>query len=308
MSTYLVTGGCGFIGSHLVDALLIKNHKVIVIDDLSTGKIENLSPKAELIVGNICDQDLIVDTLKQVDGCFHLAARLGLIACKEDWVGTNNVNLSGTIMLFDGARKMKAAHKKTVPIIYASSCAVYGDSTQLPLIESYYASPLSAYGADKLGCELHGKVASEVHEIPNIGLRLFNVYGPRQNAASFDSGVIPIFIDRIKNNQPVDILGNGEQTRDFVHVSDVVDYFMFFMNNIKYTPNVYNVCTGQVITINKLIALMGQLLNRTITKNFRAPRPGDVMHSYGDTRKSLLLGIKAKTPLQEGLETLLSKI
>ncbi len=305
MASYLVTGGCGFIGSHLVDTLLSNGHRVIVIDDLSSGKRENLSPNAELIVGDVCDLNLVINTLSQVDACFHLAALLGMVACKENWLGTNRVNLVGTLTLFEAARLIREKHHKTLPIVYTSSCSVYGDAPYQPITEISSTAPLSAYGADKLACELHARVATIVHGIPTIGLRLFNVYGSRQNANSIDSGAIPIFIDKVQKNAPITIFGDGEQTRDFVHVSDVVNHFIFFMENMHLAPDVFNVCTGNIVTINRLIDLMRSILQKPIEKIYQPPRPGDVLHSHGDPSKAIALGVHAKVRLANGLEQLL---
>lgn len=307
MTTYLVTGGCGFIGSHLVDKLLESGHKVVVLDDLSTGNAENVSSKAELIIGDICNKELVTDLLARVDACFHLAAWTGMIICKEDWLGTNRVNLVGTITLFEAASAIKEKYQKVIPFVFASSSAVYGECKDLPLKESAHIKPLSAYGADKLACEMHAYVASKIHNIPTICLRYFNVYGTRQSIASVDSAAIPIFIEKIKQNQPIDIFGDGEQTRDFIHVSDVVNYTIFFMNHMKLAPNVFNVCTGKAISINELVNLFTKILNRDIEKKYVPTRLGDVVDSCGDPSKAEKLGIKAKIPLLEGLTELLRK-
>jgi len=308
MSTYLVTGGCGFIGSHLVDALVKEEHKVVILDNLSHGSKEYLPKEAELIVGDIRDQNLVMDLLSRVDGCYHLASRLGMVICKTDWLGTHLVNQTGTITLFDTARKIRETKNKIVPILYASSCAVYGDSVKLPLCEADYTSPISAYGADKLGCELHARVAHEVHGIPTIGLRFFNVYGPRQRPDTVDSGVISLFLDKIQNKKPLGIFGDGEQTRDFIHVSDVVDYMIFFMANMGHSPSIYNVCTGQSITINYLVNLLEQMLHQPLHKEYLAKRSGDVTHSRGDARRTLKLGLKPQVHLIHGLQRLLYEL
>ncbi|MCD6045980.1 MAG: epimerase [Gammaproteobacteria bacterium] len=228
MKKFLVTGGAGFIGSHLVDALLAQGHSVVVLDDCSTGRLENIFPgyiegavtqptrdNLFFVKGSVADQALVLKCLEGVSGVFHLAARLGMVSCKEDWVGTHLINLTATISLFDAIQKFYHHHEQMIPVMYASSCAVYGDFGRQVLHEDLKVNPLSAYGADKLGCELHAAVANAIYQIPTVGLRFFNVYGPRQRPDTIDSGVIPIFIDRIQKGLPLIVFGSGEQTRDF---------------------------------------------------------------------------------------------
>ena len=157
MAHYLVTGGCGFIGSHLADLLLAGGHTVRVLDDLSTGKRENLSPQAELVIGDVADPEKVAQAMAGVDGCFHLAAVASVDRCNRDWLGTHRTNLTGTITIFDCARATAA--RPAIPVVYASSAAIYGDQPQVPQDERMGPQPLSSYGADKLGCELHARVA-----------------------------------------------------------------------------------------------------------------------------------------------------
>ena len=217
-STYLVTGGAGFIGSHLCDALVRDGHAVRVLDDLSTGRRANLPLGVELIEGDVADPAAVRAAVAGVDGCFHLAAIASVARGVEDWLGTHRANLTGTITLFDEVRRQP----RPVPVVYASSAAVYGDCADLPITEAATKRPLSAYGADKYACELHAVVASHVHHVPTVGLRFFNVYGPRQDPRSPYSGVISIFCERVRRGVAIDIFGNGGQTRDFITVADVV--------------------------------------------------------------------------------------
>src|ERR1700760_1292517 len=157
MALYLVTGGAGFIGSHLVDALLARGDRVRVLDDLSTGKRENLDSRAVLTVGDVADAEAVAKAMDGVDGCFHLAAIASVELGNRDWLGTHRTNLTGAITVFDAARRAQPG--RTVPVVYASSAAIYGDNPDLPLAETAAPRPMSAYGADKLGCELHGRGA-----------------------------------------------------------------------------------------------------------------------------------------------------
>ena len=206
-ASWLVTGGCGFIGSHLVEALLRRGERVRILDDLSTGRRHDVLAGAEIIVGDVADPVAVARAMDGVDGCFHLAAIASVQRCNEDWLGTHRTNLTGAITVFDAART--ARRDAPVPVVYASSAAVFGDNPETPLAETATLRPLSAYGADKLGCELHGRVAWNVHGVPTTGLQFFNVYGPRQDPSSPYSGVIAIFADRIADGRTVEILATG---------------------------------------------------------------------------------------------------
>src|SRR3954453_23905851 len=207
MSTWLVTGGAGFIRSHLCDGLVGPGGTVRVLGDLSPGRHHNLPAAATLVEGDVADPAVVAQAMERVDGCFHLAAIASVEKGVTDWLGTHRTNLTGTIPLFDAIRRQGSR----IPVIYASSAAVYGDAAAVPTAESEPCVPLSAYGADKYACELHARVASHVHGIPTVGLRFFNVYGPRQDPRSPYSGVISIFCERIAGGQPVAIFGDGQQ-------------------------------------------------------------------------------------------------
>jgi UDP-glucose 4-epimerase len=217
LAYFLVTGGCGFIGSHLVVALVARGDRVRVLDDLSTGRRENLPPGVELVLGDVADPAAVRVAMAGVQGCFHLAAIASVERGVREWLVTHRANLSGSITVFDVARA-----EGGVPVVYASSAAIYGDQKRLPVSEDAIPRPLSAYGADKLGSEQHALVAGQVHGVPTMGLRFFNVFGPRQDPKSPYSGVISIFCDRLSRGEPIDIFGDGSQTRDFIFVADVV--------------------------------------------------------------------------------------
>lgn len=300
MALYLVTGGAGFIGSHLVDALLARGDRVRVLDDLSTGRRDNLDPRAALTVGDVADAVAVAKAMDGVDGCFHLAAVASVELGNRDWLGTHRTNLTGAITVFNAARRAKPG--MTVPVVYASSAAVYGDSTELPLAETAVTRPLSAYGADKLGCELHGRVATRVHGVRTMGCRFFNVYGPRQDPGSPYSGVISIFFDRIRGGRGITIFGDGGQTRDFIYVADVVRAMQTIMANEAPEAAVFNVCTGQTTSLLELAAALGRVFGRTPDITFAAPRTGDIRESLGDPALAeRTLGFKAQVSLEDGL-------
>lgn len=303
---YLVTGGCGFIGSHLTDVLLQQGHEVIVLDNLSSGFRHNLSEAAQLVVADVTDPGVTKEMMLQVDGCFHLAAVASVERSINDWVGTHRINQQGTVNILDGARATSS--RKAIPVVFASSAAIYGNNASTPLAENAQPSPVSAYGADKLGSELHAKVAWLVHGIPTVGMRFFNVYGPRQNPDSPYSGVISIFIDRILRGMPLSIYGDGNQTRDFVYVADVVNYLNRAMDKLRGNSDIFNVCTGHSTSIRQLAKVLSLIANQELQIDFKPARNGDISTSLGEPKKALTkLGIKAETTLGEGLkETLLS--
>jgi len=303
MPLYLVTGGAGFIGSHLVDALLAGGNRVRVLDDLSTGKRENLDPVAELIVGDAADAAIVAKAMENADGCFHLAAIASVELGNRDWLGTHRANLTGAITVFDAARRANPAGP--IPVVYASSAAVYGDSTDLPLGETALTLPLSAYGADKLGCELHGRVAQRVHGVRATGCRFFNVYGPRQDPKSPYSGVISIFFDRIRTGHGITIFGDGGQTRDFIYVADVVRALIAIMGQGASDPAVLNICTGQATSLTQLAQTIGKVFDRSPDIAFGPPRTGDIRASLGNPGLArAALGFAAKTTLEDGLRTM----
>lgn len=299
MATYLVTGGAGFIGSHLVDALVNQNHKVVVLDDLSTGKRVNVNPKARLVVGDIRDVEVVRACMKGTSGCFHLAAVASVQQSVTQWRYTHEVNSTGTVNILDAAAKVNT---QPIPVVYASSAAIYGDNSNVPLTEAEVPSPLSAYGADKLSCEHHAKVAGLLHQVPTKGFRFFNVYGPRQDPSSPYSGVISIFTSRISKQLPVTIFGDGQQTRDFVYVDDIVKHLLAGMNSADTSAEVLNVCSGQPTTIEQLALIIYNILRLKPNIIFEPSRPGDIQVSLGSPENAIRsLGIKTEIAVQDGL-------
>ena len=299
MAIFVVTGGAGFIGSHLVDALLADGHDIRVIDDLSTGTRENLDPRATLIQADICNAAGLRTALDGAAGCFHLAAIASVQRANEDWAGTHRVNLTGSITVFDACR---AAH---LPVVYASSAAVYGNVGDQVAHEGLPCVPQTAYGADKYGSELHAAVGWGVHGVPSFGMRFFNVYGPRQDPASPYSGVISIFADRVARGLPVRVHGDGGQTRDFVFVADVVAHLRAAMAKLAEAPGAYvsNVCTGVETSVLELAQTLGA---EDITHG--PARAGDIRRSVGSAGRAIeLLGLRTATLLADGLRFLTTK-
>jgi len=305
MSRYLVTGGAGFIGSHLCDALLGSGDSVRVLDDLSTGFQANIPAGVELIEGDIADPAAALRASDSVDGCFHLAAIASVERGITDWLGTHRANLTGTVTLFDAIRR----HGSKVPVVYASSAAVYGDCTTMPIGETAERRPLSAYGADKYGCELHAITATHVHGIPTVGLRFFNIYGPRQDPKSPYSGVISIFCERIQNGVPIQMHGDGSQTRDFVHVSDAVAALLAAMRLRPEVAAVFNVCSGHATSVADLARVIGDLTQKNPDITPMPARPGGILHSLGDpSNMRRVLGPREMVALRDGLVTVLTHL
>lgn len=303
MNTYLVTGGAGFIGSHLCDALVARGDSVRVLDNLSTGHRGNLPSGVTLIEGDVADPDAVAGAMDGVDGCFHLAAIASVEQGITNWLGTHTANLTGTITVFDAIRRQDSK----IPVVYASSAAVYGDAATVPIAETESRTPLSAYGADKYGCELHASVATHVHGIPTVGLRFFNVYGPRQDPKSPYSGVISIFCERIAGGMPISIFGDGQQTRDFVYVADVVRALLAGMRLRSTEPAVFNVCTGVPTSVEALARLIADLAGKTLNAQTQPPRSGEIRHSLGvPTLADSVLGIPGRVALRTGLGDVLA--
>ena len=303
MSGFLITGGAGFIGSHLADALLAAGHRVRVLDDFSTGRRENLDPRCEVVVGDVADPPVARAALAGLDGCFHLAAIASVARSNEDWLGTHRVNQTGTIAVLEAARGAR------LPVVYASSAAVYGDLGGQVAHEALRPAPMTAYGADKLGSELHARVGWQVHGVPTLGLRFFNIYGPRQDPASPYSGVVSIFAARIAAGETLTIHGEGTQTRDFVFVADAVAHLIGAMRHLAEAGGceVLNVCTGHGTSVLELAHTLGRLHARTPRLHHGPARAGDIARSVGDPSEAIAtLGLHATTTLREGLAATLA--
>jgi UDP-glucose 4-epimerase len=300
MACFLVTGGAGFMGSHLVDALLRQGHRVRVLDDLSSGHRQNLPRQIEFLHGDITDPMTVEEAFEGIDACFHLAAIASVLRSHREWLRTHEVNLTGTINILNQVRRLR--HRLEIPIVYASSAAIYGNCSTVPIGEDTSVAPLSAYGADKRACELHARVAGAVHEIPTVGLRFFNLYGSRQDAQSPYSGVIALFADRLRLGEPVEIFGDGEQIRDFTYVGDAVGALDRALTAASTSAPVFNICTGKGTSVRALAETMAELYQTDITAHYRPARSGEARISVGDPRRAAeQLGFKAETALADGL-------
>ncbi|MFA5366018.1 MAG: SDR family oxidoreductase [Candidatus Bathyarchaeia archaeon] len=306
-SEILVTGGAGFIGSHIVDRLISEDTKVRVLDNLSTGEKKNIiqhitKKKCQFIEGDIQDFETVKKATKGVDAVIHQAALVSVTRSVEDPILSNNINVKGSLNL------LKAALDQNVKrFVYASSCAVYGDTKKLPNKENTPAKPLSPYAADKLAVEYYAKVFHELYGLETVCLRYFNVYGPRQKPGQY-SGVISVFVNNLLKNKAPTIYGDGEQKRDFINVKDIVAANILALTHPSAAGDVFNVSTGQPVTINELVETIQKITATTELKpTYTNPRTGDIKYSYADiTKIQKKLGFKPKIGLEEGLTELVN--
>jgi UDP-glucose 4-epimerase len=304
-SKILVTGGAGFIGSHIVGRLLDESYDVTVLDDFSKGRLENLAPYMELknfhlVKGDIRDFDLVRRVIKDVDAVFHEAAFVSVVLSIEDPVLVNDVNLTSTLNL------LKAAVDSGVKrFVFASSAAVYGETASPLMVEEMPTAPTSPYGVSKLAAESYTRSFYKTYGLETVALRYFNVYGPRQ---SFDiqsgyGGVITLFLRRLAKNMDLIIYGDGEQTRDFVYVQDVVQANMLALHSKNAAGDFFNIGSGYRTTVNEVAwALKASLNKKDIKSVYADPRPGEVKHGYANINKAKnALGYAPRFSLKEGI-------
>jgi UDP-glucose 4-epimerase len=299
----LVTGGAGFIGSHLVERLSAGGHSVRVLDNLSTGKRENLRgvDDVDFVVGDVCAVIDVDRAMEGMEAVFHLAAVASVQASVEDPVGTHGSNFMGTLNLLEAARRRRIRR-----FIYASSAAVYGETRELPVSEETAVCPLSPYAADKLAGEHYLLFYARKYGLAATAFRFFNVYGPRQDPSSPYSGVISIFTQRIRAGEPVTIYGDGTQTRDFIYVADLAEILYRSLDNTKTDGQVLNVGRGIECSLLEILAELERLSGTTVERRYRPARIGDIYRSCAAIERLVqLLGYKPPTPVAEGLHRLL---
>jgi nucleoside-diphosphate-sugar epimerase len=301
MSTYLVTGGAGFIGSHLAETLVTEGHDVRVIDNLSTGKRENMQAfetGITYIEGDIRDMDTVERAVDGVEYVLHQAALASVPRSIEDPVSSNQVNVLGTLNLLEAARKHSV--KK---FVYASSSSVYGDSDSLPKREDMTPNPKSPYAVGKLTAEWYCRVYSEIHDLPTVSLRYFNVFGQRQDPDSQYSAVIPLFVTALTRGQRPTIFGDGEQSRDFTYIDNVVEANLLSCRSPERGAMVFNVACGERLSLNTLYARLSDIIGVDLEPNFGPPRAGDVKHSQASIDAIVsAIGYKVRLDFDEGLK------
>ncbi|MBU2610251.1 MAG: SDR family oxidoreductase [Chloroflexi bacterium] len=300
MRQYLVTGGAGFIGSHIVQALLEGGNAVRVLDNFSTGRRENLQEmegRLEVLEGDLRDPARVRQAVQGVEVIFHEAAFVSNPKSLQEPQSCFEVNVQGTVTLFEAARLAGVQR-----IVLASSAAVYGDSRTLPLSEDTPLQPLSPYAASKQINEIYARLYTQAFDLPAVALRYFNVYGPRQSPETEYAAAIPIFIHQLIARQSATIFGDGGQTRDFIYVGDVVRANLIAAEHPQAPGQVFNICTGQEIKIIDLLTTLRDLVPDPLEPVFAPPRPGDILRSVGDpARAATTLGFRAQTRLADGL-------
>lgn len=291
----LVTGGAGFIGSHIAHAL-VEDNTVTVLDDLSTGRRANVPEGATLVVGDVCDDETLSRVMDGADLVFHEAAVVSVERSVDAPLETNRTNVDATLQLLEHARETGAR------VVFASSAAIYGHPDSVPIAEGHPTEPTSPYGVSKLAADHYVRSYADLYDIPTVALRYFNVYGPGQPGGDY-SGVISTFVEQARNDDPITVEGDGKQTRDFVHVSDVVRANL----RAATTSNVgsaFNVGTGESVTIMELAERIKTIADADSPIVTVDPRPGDIRHSRAEVaaaRESL--GFQAEVPLAAGLRT-----
>lgn len=303
----LVTGGAGFIGSHIVGRLLSLGHEVRVIDNFSTGKRENLAgfgKDVAVIEGDIRDGDAVA---RAVDGCdlvFHEAAIVSVPYSVEHPRETHDVNIEGTLNVLLAARNAKVRR-----VVFASSAAIYGEEPTLPKTEAMLPEPISPYGVEKVTAEYYLRCFTSIYGLETVALRYFNVFGPRQDPSSPYSGVISVFVNRILAGRSISIFGDGEQSRDFVYVEDVVSANILAATVPRAAGRVYNVARGERTSLLELAARLGDAADVRPVIEHLEPRAGDIRHSLADiTRARTELGYTPEVTVADGLARLVRHV
>jgi UDP-glucose 4-epimerase len=301
--TALVTGGAGFIGSHLVDWLVSDGWAVTVIDNLSTGNLANIEEHVdkgvvEFLKGDICTPSAVKQATKGVSVVFHLAAQTSVPLSMEKPQLTYDVNVAGTLNILAACAKEKVGK-----IVFASTCAVYGEPQYLPVDEMHPTHPISPYAESKLAAEKYCLGFNERGLCRSVVLRFFNVYGPRQGLNDY-SGVITRFIENCKNDKPLTVFGDGLQTRDFISVRDVVDALVAVASDPKVEGEIINIGTGKQTAINDLARVLLEITAAHVAVTHVSERSGDIRHSYADISRAQHLGLEPKISLAQGLKEL----
>lgn len=305
LNRILVTGGAGFIGSHTVDLLLKQDKQVVVLDNLSSGRLTNLNmqhPNLEFVESDVLEYPLIEDLLKNCDAVLHLAAIASVPLTLEEPIYSFQVNVQGLLHVLQAVQSAK----RDIRVVYASSAAVYGDATKLPCRDDVLLSspPISPYALHKINNEQYADLYARAFGVSSLGMRYFNVYGERQDPASSYSGVISRFIDAYQNNQPLTVFGDGLQSRDFIHVKDIAHANVLAL--ASSATGAVNVATGHAETLLSLIKSIEQAGGIAAQINMQPARAGDIKESYAATQfAEQQIGFKAEIRLQEGIKDLM---
>jgi nucleoside-diphosphate-sugar epimerase len=300
MPRYLITGGAGFIGANLAHALVVRGESVRILDDFSSGRIENLrgiEDRVEILRGDLRDPAAVARAVRETEIILHQAALNSNPRSIQEPGPTNAVNVGGTLLLLEAARAARVRR-----VVYASSSSVYGDTPGLPKTEDMPLSPKAPYGVSKLAAEHYCRVFTQVYGLETVSLRYFNVFGPRQHPDSEYAAVIPRFLRRMLAGKSPVVFGDGEQSRDFTAVENVVAANLVAATAARGVGDVFNIACGQRSTLNQLVAWLNQLLGTDLSPVYEAPRPADIRHSYASIRKAeTTLGYRSTLGVEEGL-------
>ncbi len=298
---YLVTGGAGFIGSHTVDELIRRGHGVRVLDDLSSGKLDNLTHvrrDIDFIQDSVTNQARLADACRGVDRVIHLAAQVSVPRSVKDPLETHQINGTGTLNVLLAARD--AGVKR---VVFASSCAIYGKTDLLPIPERAPGAPISPYGVSKLLGEWYGRVFLDLYGLEFVALRYFNVFGPRQDPGSPYSGVLSLFNTAVRNGTQPTVYGDGEQSRDFVYVGNVAEANCIASEAPKAPGHSINIGMGERTTLNQTLSLLGKITGRPLAAKYAPIREGDIRDSQADISSAkTLLGYDPKISFEAGLK------
>ena len=296
---YLVTGGAGFIGSNIAEALARRGDRVRVLDDFSTGRRENLAPVSgvEVVEGDLRDAATVRRAVSGVDGVFHEAALRSVPRSVDDPLSSNDVNVTGTLVLLLACREAKVRR-----LVYASSSSVYGDDPTLPKVETLPTQPISPYAVSKLAAEHYCQTFARLYGVETVSIRYFNVFGPRQNPESKYSAVIPRFLAQALAGEPLEVHGDGEQSRDFTYIDNVVRGNLLAMETPGVSGEVFNVACGTRHSLLAIADAIGDFLGRKLPRTHVASRAGDVRHTLADISKAeRLLGYRPAVDFATGM-------
>src|SRR6202158_5600459 len=297
---YLVTGGAGFIGSNTVDELVRRGHSVVVLDDLSSGKEDNLAEirnKITFIKGSITDIEVVRKAMHEAEYVLHLGARTSVPRSVKDPIDTNKINIEGTLNVLVAAKELKVKR-----VVFAASSSAYGETPTLPKVETMQPQPISPYGVTKYVGELYGQTFGRCYGLENVALRYFNIFGPRQDPSSPYSGVLAKFCTAfLEETQPV-VFGDGQQTRDFTYVENAVQANLLACEAPQVSGKVFNVGVGGRVSLNQVVATLAKISGKQLEIKYDPPRDGDIRDSQADiTQARALLAYDPQIDFEEGI-------
>jgi nucleoside-diphosphate-sugar epimerase len=297
---YLVTGGAGFIGSNTVDELVRRGHSVVVLDDLSSGKEDNLAEirnKITFIKGSITDIEVVRRAMHEAEYVLHLGARTSVPRSVKDPIDTNKINIEGTLNVLVAAKELKVKR-----VVFAASSSAYGETPTLPKVETMQPQPISPYGVTKYVGELYGQTFGRCYGLENVSLRYFNIFGPRQDPSSPYSGVLAKFCTAFLEDTPPLVFGDGEQTRDFTYVENAVQANLLACEAPNASGKVFNVGVGERISLNEVLRELGKITGKRLEAKYEPPRDGDIRDSQADISQAReCLDYDPQVSFEEGL-------